>query len=107
MYFKLIAWQRDGALQARAFVVTQELLLEPLRLQTAAEAATLTPQEIALYEVSIPALEKLTDLSVVFPAPRRVPRIRAARRTAESSSAAARLAQPRRIRTLEDLQSQD
>ena len=107
MYFKLIAWQRDGALQARAFVVTQELLLEPLRLQTAAEAATLTPQEIALYEVSIPALEKLTDLRFGFPAPRRVPRNSDARRTAESSSAAARLAQPRRIRTLEDLQSQD
>ncbi len=101
MYFKLIAWQSAGVLQARAFVVTQELLLETLSLQTADEAATLTPQEIALYEVSIPALEKLTDLRFGLPTPRRG---NASRRT-ESTAAAARLSEPRRILSPADLQA--
>lgn len=83
MYFKLIAWQSAGVLRARAFVVTQELLLEKLSLQTADEAATLTPQEIALYEVSIPALEKLTDLRFGLPTPDALP---AAARTASRSN---------------------
>jgi hypothetical protein len=47
--------------------VTQELLLandERIREQ---EEARLTPEEIALYEVSVPALEKLTGLKFGLP----------------------------------------
>jgi endonuclease G len=67
MYYKLIAWSEDKKLRCRAFVVTQELLLANDERIREHEEARLTPEEIALYEISVPALEKLTGLKFGLP----------------------------------------
>jgi endonuclease G len=68
MFFKLVAWQQDRKLFARAFVVSQETLLHEVSRMHESEAAPLTPAEIALYEIRITDLEKLTGLRFGIPA---------------------------------------
>lgn len=62
LFFKLFAYNRDGVLGAKAFIVTQEDLLQTVDRMQDVEAATLTDAEIALYQVKISDLEKLTKL---------------------------------------------
>lgn len=93
MYFKLIAWQEKRKLLARAFVVSQETLLAQESRVRDEEADTLTSAEIALYEVRISQLEKLTGLKFSLPA------------TAQPrpKEASLNLDQPRRINDENDL----
>ena len=62
MYFKVIAWQQNSQLQARAFVVSQEVLLEQDTRIREESLTQLTADEIAIYEVRLRDLEKLTGL---------------------------------------------
>ena len=62
MYFKVIAWQQKSQLQARAFVVSQEVLLEDDTRIRQESLTQLTADEIAIYEVRLRDLEKLTGL---------------------------------------------
>lgn len=62
MFFKLIAWRQDTHVSYRAFVVSQEQLLESDQRIHEQEGAELTDEEVALYEVRVSALEKLTGL---------------------------------------------
>lgn len=67
MFFKLIAWSSNGNLRYRAFVVSQESLLADEDSVTDQEAGRLSPEEVALYEIKVPALEKLTGLKFDLP----------------------------------------
>jgi endonuclease G len=68
LFFKLIAYNDDGKLRAKAFVVTQEDLLATIDRLHVVEAAELTDAEIRLYQVKVPDLEKLTGLKFNLPA---------------------------------------
>jgi endonuclease G len=68
LYFKVIAYNDEGELRAKAFVVTQEDLLETVDRMHEDEAAALTDAEIRLYQVKVPDLEKLTGLKFGLPA---------------------------------------
>ena len=94
MFFKLVAWQLDRKLFARAFVVSQETLLMEVSRVRESDASPLTPAEIALYELRIADLEKLTGLKFGIPAAAQ-PR---------PKEAALSLDQPRRISSEDDLQ---
>ncbi len=65
-FFKVIAYDRNGELHAKAFVVTQEDLLATIdRFYPAEEAkkpAVLSDLEVRLYRVKVKDLEKLTGL---------------------------------------------
>jgi endonuclease G len=66
-FFKLIAYKDSGKLRAKAFVVTQEDLLEDLDRLHEAELSTLTDVEVRLYQVTVADLEKLTGLKFGVP----------------------------------------
>jgi endonuclease G len=68
MFFKLIAYNDNGQLRAKAFVVTQEELLDTIDRIHVDEAVGLTDEEIRLYQVAIPQLQTLTGLKFGLPA---------------------------------------
>lgn len=68
LYFKVIAYNDNGNLRAKAFVVTQEDLLATVNRMHAVEASELTDAEIRLYQVKVPDLETLTGLKFGLPA---------------------------------------
>jgi endonuclease G len=68
LYFKLIAYREDDALRAKAFVVSQEDMLDTVDRLHAVEASTLSDKELSLYQVRIKDLEELTGLKFGIPA---------------------------------------
>ena len=68
LYFKVVAYNDDGELRAKAFVVTQEDLLKTVDRLHADEAAALSDAEIRLYQVKVPDLQSLTGLTFGLPA---------------------------------------
>lgn len=67
MFFKVIAYNDEGNLRAKAFVVTQEELLDTIERLHIDEAVGLTEEEIRLYQVTIPDLQSLTGLNFQLP----------------------------------------
>ncbi len=67
LYFKLIAYRKGDALRAKAFVVSQEDMLDTVDRLHAAEASTLSDKELSLYQVKIKDLEDLTGLKFGIP----------------------------------------
>jgi endonuclease G len=67
LYFKLIAYRKDDALRAKAFVVSQEDMLATMNRLHEAEASTLSDNELSLYQVKIKDLEDLTGLTFGIP----------------------------------------
>lgn len=67
LFFKLIAYRKDNALHVKAFVVSQEDMLDTVDRLHAAEASTLSDKELSLYQVKIKDLEALTDLKFGIP----------------------------------------
>lgn len=68
LYFKLIAYRKNNAIHAKAFVVSQEDLLDTVGRLHTDEASTLSDKELSLYQVKIKDLETLTNLKFGLPA---------------------------------------
>ena len=68
LFFKLIAYRDGTKLKAKAFVVTQEDMLETVDRLHADEVSTLTDAEVRLYQVTVADLEDLTGLKFGIPA---------------------------------------
>lgn len=68
LYFKLIAYRKGSELRAKAFVVSQENVLNAVKRLKDSEASTLSDEELSLYQVEIKDLEKLTGLKFGIPA---------------------------------------
>ncbi len=61
-FFKVVAYRRGGVLRAKAFVVSQELLIDAIDRLHDTEATGLTDAEVNLYQVKLSTLKKLTGL---------------------------------------------
>jgi endonuclease G len=72
-FFKVIAYNDDGQLRVKAFIVSQEALLQTIEALHPEEAIGLTDAEISLYQVSIKDVQLLTGLKFGFPAAALVP----------------------------------
>jgi endonuclease G, mitochondrial len=61
-FFKVVAYRRAGVLRTKAFVVSQELLINAIDRLHETEATGLTDAEVNLYQVKLSTLKKLTGL---------------------------------------------
>lgn len=75
LFFKLIAYREGDALRAKAFVVSQEDMLDTVDRLHAAEASTLSDKELSLYQVKVKDLEELTGLKFGIPAAADTPHV--------------------------------